>query len=68
MRLSDHTNRKLPKMKSCIPNSYKQSTKAMTHISRAIYGRFTTIIPSTNKVIMDMIKTFIKNRNGYALL
>ena len=60
--------KKLSEMKYCIPPNHEMSTKMMTNISQAIYCCFTTVIQSTNKVIIDMSKPFTKNRSGYALL
>ena len=38
------------------------------NISHAIHCRLTTIIPSTNSVLIDIIKPFVKGQNGYACL
>ena len=40
----------------------------MINVSRAIYCCFTTVIPSNNKVLLDMIEPFTKNQNRYSLL
>ena len=59
---------KLPEMKSCILTTHNESPKAMINISCALYRRFTIVIPSTNKVMIDMTQPFAKNRDGYAYL
>ena len=45
-----------------------QLKPTIQNISHTIHRRFTTIIPSTNKVLIDTIEPFLKERNVYACL
>ena len=50
------------------PPHHGRSKQTIQIISHAIHRRLTTVIPSTNTVLIDMIEPFGKDRNGYACL
>ena len=45
---------KLPEVKSCIPQFHNELKETMSNISRALYRQLTMVIPSNNKVMMDI--------------
>ena len=56
----------LPVTKLCIPQNHGQSKLMIRNISRAIFRRLEINIPSTNTVLVAMIKPYLQLRDGYS--
>ena len=56
----------LPVTKSCIPQNHGQSMLIIQNISCAIFHCLEINIPSTNTVLVAMMKSYLQLRDGYS--
>ena len=55
-------------VKLCQPLVHGQSKETMLNISKTLFHRLSQVIPSTNKIMEEIIKPYAKDRDGYGCL